>query len=842
VTEGAKPYQSLIKLFDYLCITAMKIKHKLFIICLLALASAFAQPAMGQNPATLKASDFTDAQILDLLNQAQAAGLGVEQAEKLALAKGLPVSEAQAFKDRLNKIQANTPVTAASPGTAIKEATDAKGKQALVEAATPVTGSEIVAPKEEKPVTVYGQELFRKGDLKIYERSLDAKAPANYELGVGDELGISIFGVSYYNTVAKVDARGRIELGQLGSIYVKGVPFDKAKTLIKTALSNNFNMGANQVEITLAYSRSITVNIVGEVFKPGSYKIPALNTAFNALIAAGGPTDIGTLRNIQLRRNGKVVKTFDVYTYLQNPGSEDDFFLQDNDYLVVGTVGKLVAIAGAVKRPMTYELQSQEQLSHLLRYAGGLNADALVSNTQVKRYVGKNQSLLPVQWDSLQALKLDFILLDGDMVKLSQINDDLENQVEIRGPVYFPGTYPLMSGDKVSTLIEKAGGLKEQAMLKRAYLVRTEKDDTRRYIPLNVFTILDNDISSEDELLKKNDVLLLYTEADFLDKFSVSVNGEVKKPATIEFKQGLTVGDILVLAGGLTIGAERTRVEIARSNLFSPNYKPGEPYKSEVTVITVPDNVLDSAMALEYLLMPFDIVSVRRIPNFEFQQTVTLVGEVKYPGIYVIKDKNQHVDEIISEAGGLTPFAFEIGARFERPTVPAGYMVFNLKKALTNRNSPYNYIIENGDVIKIPRVIDFITIYGSGIEYLEEIRSKENLAVMNAPYMGRKRAGFYIRQFGNGYGETAWKSRTYVMESNGRIRRTKDFIVFRITPVVKKGATIHVVDKEVKIKAKEKTNKIKDKVNKIPTDWNKVIQDITVKLTGLATLWALLKP
>lgn len=290
---------------------------------------------------------------------------------------------------------------AGSPAQAISQATEAKGKQALVEAATPVTGSEIVADKPNLPVTVYGQELFRRGDLKIYERSLDAKAPANYELGVGDELGISIFGVSYYNTVAKVDNRGRIELGQLGSIYVKGIAFDKAKVLIKTALSNNFNMSANQLEISLAYSRSITVNIVGEVFQPGSYKIPALNTAFNALIAAGGPTDIGTLRNVQLRRNGKVIKTFDVYAYLQNPGSEDDFFLQDNDYLVVGTTGKRVSIAGSVKRPLTYELLPQEQLTTLLRFAGGAQANALLANMRVQRYVGKNRLLIPVNFDRL---------------------------------------------------------------------------------------------------------------------------------------------------------------------------------------------------------------------------------------------------------------------------------------------------------------------------------------------------------------------------------------------------------------------------------------------------------
>jgi protein involved in polysaccharide export with SLBB domain len=818
----------------------MKIKHKLFIFCLLALGSAFAQPAMAQNPATLKAADFTDAQILDLLNQAQAAGLGVEQAEKLAMAKGLPASEAQAFKDRLNKIQANAPVTAASPGTAIKEATDAKGKQALVEAATPLTGSEIVAPREEKSVTVYGQELFRKGDLKIYERSLDAKAPANYELGVGDELGISIFGVSYYNTVAKVDARGRIELGQLGSIYVKGVPFDKAKTLIKTALSNNFNMGANQVEITLAYSRSITVNIVGEVFKPGSYKIPALNTAFNALIAAGGPTDIGTLRNIQLRRNGKVVKSFDVYAYLQNPGSEDDFFLQDNDYLVVGTVGKLVAIAGAVKRPMTYELQNQEQLSHLLRYAGGLTANALASNTQVQRYVGKNQSLLPVQWDSLQSLKFDFILNNGDAVTVGTVNQDLENKVEVKGPVYFPGTYPLKSGDRVSELIQKAGGLKEQALLTRAYVVRTEKDDTRRYIPLAISDLLQDAGNKDNLILKKNDVLLLYTEAQFIDTFKVSVNGEIKNPVTLSFREGLTLGDVLVLGGGLKISAELTKIEIARSGIFIAGYKPGDAYQSNLIELTIPKDITANEEVLKTPLMPFDIVSVRRIPNFEMQKVIELRGEFKYPGTYVIQDKGFTVQDAVSLAGGLTSYAFPEGAKFDRPNLPGGFLVFDMKKALNRRGSIYNYRLKEGDVISVPKVIDYVSIYGSGIQYIENLSNLDSLtdyAAMNAPFVAGKRAGYYIRTFGNGYTVDAWRSKTYVVEANGRVRRTVNWYLFRVSPKVKKGSSVYVISKE----KKTKTN-FKDKVNKIPTDWNKVIQDITVKLTGLATLWALIKP
>jgi protein involved in polysaccharide export with SLBB domain len=823
----------------YLCRLAMKKNCNLFIGLMLAITSLMAQPALAQSPASVKAAEFTDAQILDLLSQAQAAGLGVEQAEKLAIAKGMPASEAQAFKDRVNKIQAKAPSNAATPALASEETAEAKGKQALVEAATPITGSEIVAPKADKPVTVYGQELFRKGDIKIYERSIDAKAPANYELGVGDELGISIFGVSYYNTVAKVDSRGRIELGQLGSIYVKGVPFDKAKVLIKTALSNNFNMSSNQVEISLAYSRSITVNIVGEVFKPGSYKIPALNTAFNALIAAGGPTDIGTLRNIQLRRNGKVIKTFDVYAYLQNPGSDDDFFLQDNDYLVIGTVGKLVSIAGAVKRPMTYELLPNEELTQLIKYTGGLNANAMASRSQVQRYISKNQRLLPVNLDSLAQLKLDFALQNGDAVTIGRVNDDLENRVEVKGPVYFPGVFPIVLGDRVSDLILKAGGLREQILLKRAYLVRTEKDETRKYIPLNVETLVRNSSDEGNVVLQKNDVLLLYSEAEFLDKFTVNINGEVKNPVTLAYKEGLTLGDVLVLAGGIKISAELTKIEISRSNIFAPNYKPGEPYQTSTISLTIPKEITENQEVLKMQLLPFDIVSVRRIPNFEFQKTVELRGEFQYPGIYVIQDKGFTVNDVVKLAGGLTPFAFAEGAKFDRPNLPGGFLVFDMKKAMQRRGSMFNYTLKEGDIITVPKVIDYVSIYGSGIQYIENLITLDTLtdyAVINSPFVGGKRAGYYIRTFGNGYTSDAWRAKTYVVEANGRVRRTVNLYAFRVSPKVKKGSSIYVISKEKKAKTS-----FKDRVNKIPTDWNKVISDVTVKLTGFATLWALIQ-
>jgi hypothetical protein len=237
-------------------------------------------------------------------------------------------------------------------------------------------------------------------------------------------------------------------------------------------------------------------------------------------------------------------------------------------------------------------------------------------------------------------------------------------------------------------------------------------------------------------------------------------------------------------------------------------------------------------------MLPFDIVSVRRIPNFELQKTIILKGEFKYPGIYVIQDKGFTVNDAVKLAGGLTPYAFADGAKFDRPNLPGGFLVFDLKKAMQRRGSMFNYTLKEGDIISVPKVIDYVSIYGSGIQYIENLITLDTLtdyAVMNSPFVGGKRAGYYIRAFGNGYTADAWRSKTYVVEANGRVRRTVNLYAFRVSPKVKKGSAIYVISKEKKAKSS-----FKDRVNKIPTDWNKVIQDITVKLTGLATLWALI--
>jgi len=295
----------------------------------------------------------------------------------------------------------------------------------------------------------------------------------------------------------------------------------------------------------------------------------------------------------------------------------------------------------------------------------------------------------------------------------------------------------------------------------------------------------------------------------------------------------LTLGDVLVLGGGLKISAELTKIEIARSGIFTPGYKPGDPYQSILIELTIPKDITANAEALKTPLMPFDVVSVRRIPNFEMQKMIELRGEFKYPGTYVIQDKGFTVQDAVKQAGGLTAYAFPEGAKFERPNLPGGFLVFHMKKALNRRGSMYNYTFKEGDVITVPKVIDYVSIFGSGIQYTENLRNLDTLtdyAAMNTPFVGGKRAGYYIRTFGNGYTADAWRVKTYVVEANGRVRRTVNLYLFRVSPKVKKGAAINVVSKSKKVKIQKN----------IPTDWNKIIQDITVKLTGLATLRVLL--
>ena len=777
---------------------------------LLCVFSINAQPT----PASMKASDYSDADIVALMKQAQENGLSQDRVEQLALAQGMASSEVEAFKARVAQLQTptETNTTTTDAGRKITADNQERANQAPTE-----------KPTNTPPVEVFGQALYRNSNLDIYERSLDAKAPANYEMGIGDELGISLFGNSYYNQVCVVDNRGRIDLGRnLGTVYVKGVTFENAKKLIRSALASTTNLSGSQLEVSLAYSRSIVVHLVGEVVSPGSYKIPAINTVFNALMAAGGPNNTGSLRQIEVRRNGVVVHRFDTYAFLTDPSNA--VYLQDNDYVLVKPMGSVVSLEGAVLKPGKYELNSGEGMAELLQYAGGPGANAYLPIVFVQRYENKSQRVYTYNYDSLRRTNTKLLFQNGDRVFVQENLSEAENQVSILGPVYFPGQYAIEAGDKVGDLITKAGGLKPEIFSARAFLVRRFEDSTVSYLPIDIGTLEPN------YTLQRRDQLLLFAQDQYTDKFQVSINGEVREPGAFDFKEGMTLGDLVVLSGGLAIGAEIERVEIARSNLFTPSYQPGEEYKTEILLLSVNKNPTENNAAWSTPLFPHDIVSVRKVPNYESQKTVQVLGEVKYPGTYVLLNKNTRVQDIINQAGGLTPYAFAEGARFDRPEAAGEWFVFDLPKALKNKRSEYNYKLEAGDVLSIPTGQDYVTLYGSALKYNENTEANTNS--LNTPYVAGKRAGYYVRQFGNGYGQRAWRSKTYVVEQNGRMHRTHNYYLFFITPKVKPGSEVVVVGKDIK---QEKEAKTKNE----PVDWETVISNITTKLTAVATLWVM---
>jgi protein involved in polysaccharide export with SLBB domain len=450
-------------------------------VCFLAMQNGYAQVA-GVDPnnlGTVKVDEMTDAQILDILKQGQAAGLSVEQSAQMAIKKGLNPNEVDKFNARVANLQ-NGAAAANAKASVFNQNDFTFAKDTLAKPQ--------IKPKTnlKDSATIYGQSYFREGDIKIFNRSTDAKAPSNYIIGIGDEFGVSVFGYSYYNEVLKVDARGAINPNNMGPIFIKGLAFDKAKSLIRSKMGQYFDLSNNKVEIALVYARNITVNIVGEVMKPGSYNFPAINSAFNALILAGGPSNIGTLRNIQIKRNGKLLKSLDVYAFLNDANAGQDFFLEENDYIIVGSSQKIVKMSGAVKRNASFELLANENLADVITYAGGFTANAYANALQVRRIENKEIKLIDVNFDSLQKINKDFTLKNGDEILVRSSVNEVLNKVAIQGAINFPGEYNFNKASTVQSLINIAGGLKNTSQSDWAYVIRTQADLSKAFIKVNL--------------------------------------------------------------------------------------------------------------------------------------------------------------------------------------------------------------------------------------------------------------------------------------------------------------------------------------------------------------------
>ena len=714
---------------------------------------------------------------------------------------------------------------------------------------------------------IYGQDIFRNNNLIFYQKALDAKAPENYKVSSGDEVSIAVWGYSEFSETLLVDERGYITPSSYGRVYVKGLTFKKMRSLLKSRFSSFLDMKNSEIDVTLSYSRVITVNIVGEVYNPGSYTIPAINTAFNALIAAKGPNQIGTVRNIYIKRDGRTVDSLDVYQFLFDPKRSQDIYLQDGDYLFVPPAKHIIEVKGAVNRPYTYESKKGETVANLLNYAGGYSTNAFTDLITLKRI---DYNLLKVN----DVHKDDFtstVLKNGDELVINSISNELSNVVSVKGSVGVEGDYEFINGERLLDLLKRSKSISDKTFLDQIYIIRLNKDRTKSHISVNL-ECLDDASHADNILLQEYDIVRVLSVSDFDDSFSVTVSGAVRKEGKFDYGEGISLRDILLKAGGLSQQAENSRVEVSRVMDYDISSNRLKPKRTLVKTINVSYNLLSSIEAQEFELQPFDQIFVREDPDFEVARNVILSGEVKYPGKYALLSKDEKISSVINRAGGLTKYAYLGGSKMYRvfdspkrkqnsnliisdllkdslmnnPELAILYreevlrskeekllrkyssslqtynlVYMNLDRAMSGVGSKHNLVMMDGDSIIVPKTMDVVHIKG-------DLMNLEGNTI-SAPYFGSRRAIYYINNFAGGLSKENAKAKTVVIHPSGVAKRTLNFGLFVISPKVKKGSTIKVVNKP-------QVSKIK----KVPLDWNEAIEKTMLKITAVLTLYLLI--
>jgi len=714
---------------------------------------------------------------------------------------------------------------------------------------------------------IYGQNFFRNNSINFFTRSYDNQAPKNYLLAEGDELTISIWGISEHSEVVVVNDKGYISTKHAGRIYVASKTLESVKSLVKDRMSSFFDLRKSQFDLTLNYSRVISVNIVGEVFNPGSYSIPALNTAFNALIAAGGPNQIGSVRNIYLIRDGETVDSLDVYKFLFDADKSQDLFMQNNDYLYVPSAENVVELKGEVNKPYSYEVKQGDKLIDLIKYAGGFTKLAYKNGIAVSRIDGNSIKTITV--DEVGSKNLS--LKNGDEIMVNSIQGIPSDLVYIHTSTGVSGEYQFSSGERVYDMLLKSNSLSEDLFLESAYLVRTSADDySKEYLILDIALIVDNPNSASNIMIEEYDEIFFLSKRDYMDEFEVSITGGVRMPNTFSFGEGLNLSDLIIMSGGLVQESAGAKIDISRIADYDAETNILKAKRTVVRSFKISNNGELDDEAANFMLEPYDQVAVRINPDYEEVRTVVITGEVEYPGVYSLKSKDETIVDLILRAGGIKstgddnainmyrmmeieekpndeidfynddeeivngffsdgefvqiiPFNEEKAAPVNKieKTFIKKYMPvhLNLDKALKYRKSRYNIILHDLDSINIPQTQDLVAITGA-LSNFEETS-------ISVPFMER-RANYYINNFAGGFSKHNIKSNTLVISPSGSVSKAKDFGLFILYPRVEKGSTIKVTE-DVKIKRQKPE----------PVDWTRILEGTITKISAITSLYIL---
>jgi protein involved in polysaccharide export with SLBB domain len=733
---------------------------------------------------SLMAQSMSDSQVLEYVKDGIRQGKEQKQLASELARKG--VTKEQAMRVKQLYEQQNNVNTSQSTGTDINES--------RLREETKENTSDML---EDHPTTedlvredqVFGRNIFNTRNL-TFEPSVNLATPANYRLGPGDEVIIDIWGASQNTIRQQISPEGTINIQKIGPVNLSGMTVSAANDYLKGALNkiynglNNTTDPTSDIRLTLGNIRTIQINVMGEVVQPGTYALSSFSTVFHALYRAGGVSDIGSLRNVQLVRNGKNIATIDVYEFIMKGNTQDDIRLQEGDVVIVPAYDVLVKISGKVKRPMRFEMKKDENLATLIKYAGGFEADAYTRSLRVVRQNGEEYEVNTVK-DMDYSI---YTMRNGDVVTAEAILNRFTNKLEIRGAVYRPGIYQLSGKlNTIRELVHEAQGLTGDAFLNRAVLYRQREDLTSEVVQIDIRSIMNG--TSPNLALMKNDILYIPSIHDLEDRGNVTVHGEVAHPDSYPYADNMTLEDLIIQAGGLKEAASTVRIDVSR-RIKNPRSTADNDTIGQMYTFSLKDGfVIDGQPG--FILQPYDEVYVRRSPGYQAQQNVVIDGEILFGGNYAMTNREERLSDLVNKAGGPTSLAYLRGAKLTRVAsagekkrmgdvirlmsrqlgeamidslgigVEDTFTVgIDLEKALTNPKGSADLVLREGDVVFIPKNTNTVTINGA-------------VMVPNTvSYMQGKDVDYYLNQAG-GYSDNARKSKKFIVYMNGQVTKVK---------------------------------------------------------------------
>ncbi|MBW1657683.1 SLBB domain-containing protein [Flavobacterium quisquiliarum] len=745
---------------------------------------------------TVNVDYLSDDDLAKISAQLKSNNATIDQVEPMALSKGMSQANFNKLKVKLNEY-AKKNANPAENIERVEKKSDSGRKQDAIKN---------VKVKDSANAIIFGSELFDNPTLN-FEPDLKMATPMNYVLGPGDELQVTIYGVQEYNGTLPISVEGKISIEYVGQITVSGMTIEAATQKIKAAIARVYSTvrsGQSQVSVSLGKIRTIKITVVGGK-QPGNYSISSLATVYNALHLAGGPGKNGSYRNIELIRNNKVYKNIDIYRFLVKGDQSDNVSLKENDVIRIPAYTQRVTIDGEVKRPGIFEMKKGETFTDLLGFASGFNEFAYTASVNVVQKTGKEFKVHDINESEFKTYQPQ----SGDVFRITRILNRFENRIKIEGAVFRPDYYSFTEGMRISDLITRAEGLKEDAYSKRARIIRLKTDLTTEIVNVDLGAALSGDLSADIEL-KREDIVTVYSILDFREEYKVTIDGEVKNPGEYEYFENLTLNDLVVQVGGLT-GSASKRVEIARM-VKSDAIDDADPKRVELVELEITAD--NNEQIKNFVLKPFDVINIRRMAVYEKPQMVTVSGAVGYPGKYVLANKKETVYNVVMRAGGLTSIANLDGMKIKRPINEEqietleridlniskndsvkGKLAKKLKEDLKFATIPVNW----EKIVKDKNHFSNVTLFpGDEIEvavYNEGVKVTGNvLLTSEIPYRNGKGFKYYINAVG-GVDSKGWKRKAYIIYPNGKADVTTSFLFFRSYPKVQPDSQIVVPEK-----------------------------------------------